>query len=97
MSRHDDQEEEDESSVDEDPLPSDMDDPDEPDADDETDTGECPKCGASIYADADYCPICNAAVRPARQGHNIPRWFVVVVVTALLFAMFGGVLWIFAM
>ena len=51
--------------------------PDEYESDDDaTATAVCPNCGAEIYEDAEYCPVCESYVTPdAGASSRRPLWW----------------------
>jgi hypothetical protein len=55
--------------------------PDEDDEDiddegnDETETRECPRCGADVYEDADQCPLCGTWVTADTSAWSPRAWW----------------------
>ncbi len=72
--------------------------PDEDAADDdETATLTCPHCGAEVYEDAEYCPVCDSYITP---GENVfskkPIWWILLGlagIVATLVALAGILSW----
>ena len=58
------------------------------DDDDESDTIECPECGADIYEDAERCPSCGRyIIHSSRSDYlwtNRPAWWIVLGVLGIL-------------
>ena len=54
--------------------------------DDESETVECPNCGADIYEDVDRCPVCGDFVvhSSAYVWQNRPTWWVVLGLIGIL-------------
>ena len=49
------------------------------DDDEETDTVECPNCGAEVYEDAELCPTCGDYITHSSSGYawtNRPVWWI---------------------
>jgi hypothetical protein len=45
--------------------------------DDATATLICPHCGAEVYEDAEYCPVCDNFISPrANAISNRPLWWI---------------------
>lgn len=67
--------------------------------DDATDTVACPHCGADVYEDADYCPVCDNCITVASGASPLlgrPLWWILLGlagVTATLAALTGFVSW----
>ena len=64
-----------------DETPADLDDHEYPDADpwdeDDSDTVECPACGAELYEDADLCPVCGEfLITDTRVWSGKPTWWI---------------------
>ncbi|MCG6156605.1 hypothetical protein [Rubinisphaera margarita] len=45
------------------------------DNDDETDTADCPECGAAVYEDADACPACGCYLHHGWQAGGYYPWY----------------------
>lgn len=60
--------------------------PDEDASDDDaTPTVVCPHCGAEIYEDAEYCPICDNYVTPnVNAATRRPLWWIVLGVAGVV-------------
>lgn len=59
------------------------------DDDEDYDTVECPSCSASVYEDAEQCPVCGEYIHSASLRSLKPKWFVgiaIVLVVAMLWA-----------
>lgn len=52
--------------------------PDEDESsDDATDTVLCPHCGAEVYEDAEYCPVCDNYITPGDTAFSHrPLWWI---------------------
>jgi len=52
--------------------------PDEDESDDEaTATVACPHCGAQVYEDAEYCPVCDSYITPGGNAiSGRPLWWI---------------------
>lgn len=90
MPRHDEDDDYDEASLDEDPLPEDQDDDDS--LDDEDDTEPCPFCGRPLHHDAAVCPGCGNFVDLRSASARKRPWIYLAALLALL-AMFAAVVW----
>lgn len=51
---------------------------------DESDSADCPACGASVYIDADRCPHCGEWITSTAGQAGPGRWAVVVAVVLLI-------------
>ena len=54
------------------------------DDDKEADTVECPRCGASVYEQAERCPRCGEYIEDAKTSRRFPRWVVVTVIVCIV-------------
>lgn len=55
--------------------------------DDETETLDCPSCGAAVYEDSPRCPVCGEYVTFANTGYawsNRPIWWVLLGLAGIL-------------
>jgi predicted nucleic acid-binding Zn ribbon protein len=62
--------------------------PEEFDDDDDDGTDPCPYCGASIYADGEWCPKCGKYLEKQESAATLPGWagaIVVILVVAMVF------------
>ena len=52
--------------------------PDEDQLDDDaTETLACPHCGAEVYEDAEYCPVCDNYITPDANARSAwPLWWI---------------------
>jgi hypothetical protein len=58
--------------------------PDDPD-DDENDVVPCPRCGAEMYDDAEWCPTCGEyVVHRTSAWHGKPWWWVILGLAGIL-------------
>jgi hypothetical protein len=72
--------------------------PDEDESDDDrTATVVCPACGAEIYEDAEYCPVCDNYVTPGDNAFfRRPLWWILLGlagIVATLLALAGFLSW----